>query len=134
MPACPESRGGGDGHSPDPLSTFNRHVELADGELYLLRGTVVLSKNTNVESLSHKLQPYFNVDLSAHPWLGSAKRASSPYYLIEGATSYWRAYAGSYGELAGIAHVQFMTNDDGDTVQVISLKPIPELSMIPRHE
>jgi hypothetical protein len=133
LPACPTVQGGGDGHSPDPLTVFNQHVELADGELYLLRGRVVLASE-KVARGGRKLQPYLELDTDAHPWLAGARRKASPYYMIEGTTAYWRAFSGSYGEIAARAHVQFKTGADGETVQVISLKVIPELSLIPRRE
>lgn len=131
-PACPTVKGGGDGHSPDPLTVFNQYVELSDKELYLLRGTVVLAPGH--QGRGRKLQPYFDVDTGAHPWLGGAHRKRNPVYLIEGTTAYWRAYNGSYGEIAAHARVQFKTDADGEIHQVISLKVIPELSLIPRRE
>lgn len=124
-----EDRGGGG--MPDPLTVFNQHVELADGELYLLKGTVVMAPA--LLGSSRKLQPYFRVDLEAHPWLSGKKRKESPLYLIEGAQSTWRPFEGSYGDLAAEAHVQLLMTQSGDTVQVISLKPIPELSSIPHR-
>lgn len=123
MPMCPGTKGGGDGHSPDPLNVFNQHVELADGELYLLRGRVELRRK----------QPAFSVDIGEHPWLASLKRKGNPHYLIEGTASYWRAYDGSYGELAARARVQFKADADGTIRQVISLQVIPELSSFPRR-
>ena len=122
-----DDRGGGG--QPDPLTVFNQHVELADGELYLLKGAVVMAPGIMG---SRKLQPYFNVDLNAVPWLSSKLRKESPLYLIEGAPSFWRAYDSSYGELAAEAHVQVFVTSTGTAIQVISLKPIPELSSIPQ--
>lgn len=133
LPACPTFKGGGDGHSPDPLTIFNQHVELADGEVYLLRGNVMLN-TASLGRTKRKLQPYFNVDLQAHPWLANAARKSNPYYVIEGTAGYWRAFNGSYGELAARARVQFKTDADGEVRQVISLRVIPELTLIPRRE
>jgi hypothetical protein len=134
LPECPQGRGGGDGHQPDPHTVFNQRAELAGGELYLLRGTVVIASKSPSASLTRKKQPYFHVDLGAHPWLASAIRKANPYYLIEGTTSYWRAYNGSYGELAVKARVQFVTDAEGEVSQVISLQVIPELSLISKKE
>lgn len=123
-----EDRGGGG--QPDPLTLFNQHVELADGELYLLKGNVVMAPGLMG---TRKLQPYFNVDLDAQPWLSGKQRRQSPLYMIEGALSSWRPYEGSYGQLAAEAHVQLIVTATGTVQQVITLKPIPELSSIPQR-
>ena len=130
-PACPTVKGGGDGHSPDPLTVFNQYVELRIGALSLARHR---RAGARTSGRGRKLQPYFDVDTGAHPWLGGAHRKRNPVYLIEGTTAYWRAYNGSYGEIAAHARVQFKTDADGEIHQVISLKVIPELSLIPRRE
>ena len=126
----PEDDRGGGGQ-PDPLTLFNQHVELADGELYLLKGNVVMAPGLTWGS--RKLQPYFTVDLDAQPWLSGKQRKESPLYLIEGPLSSWRPYDGSYGQLAAEAHVQLFVTGAGTAVQVISLKPIPELCSIPQR-
>jgi hypothetical protein len=64
--------GGKEGTVPFPFEALNRHVELADGEVYLLQGVV------------HKAEGefYFNVDLDLHPWLANQNRRQSPFYPI----------------------------------------------------
>lgn len=123
-----ENHGGGG--QPDPLTVFNSHVELADGELYLLKGEIVLAPA--LQGSSQRLQPYFSVDLEEHAWLAGKRRKDNPTYLIEGRPSSWRPYEGAYGELAAEAHVQGIVTSSGKVIQVISLRPIPELCRIPR--
>lgn len=125
---CPIGAGNGGGGQPDPLTMFNQYVELADQGLYLLRGEV------KVRAMgSRRQQAYLEVDLEAHPWLANKERKIAPYYAIEGSVGYWRAFDGRYGELAAHARVQFRTGGDGEIQQVITLRPIPELSIFPRH-
>lgn len=125
-----ESRGGGG--QPDPLLPFNQHVELADGELYLLKGAIVMAPG--LTGASHKPQPYLSVDLRAQPWLSGKQRKQSPLYMIESGLSSWRPQEGAYGEIAAEAHVHLFVSPAGTPVEVISLKPIPELSSIQQQD
>lgn len=84
--------GGNDG--PSPFNGLNSKVELADGELYSLFGTVVFMNG----------YPFFNVDLKAHPWLANSKRAKMPYYQLEGSADFWKKYENSRIRFFCIAH------------------------------
>src|SRR3954454_18586428 len=74
---------GGD-HLPTPFKLLNTKVELADGEQYVLEGTVVAGT----------FNAYLEVDLETHPWLATKKRKEFPYYVLEGGLSFWRKYEG----------------------------------------
>jgi hypothetical protein len=131
---CPcgdDDRGGGGGGQPDPhgQTIFNQHVELADGELYLLKGHIMTAPA--LMGSSHKIQAYLAVDLSAHAWLAGKKRTETPVYPIEGSVAAWRSHDGANVELAAKAHVQVLFTRDGTPVQVITLVPIPELTTFP---
>lgn len=58
---------------PFPFKTANSKFELAEGETYILKGTVV-----KVDDLS-----FFNVDLEAQPWLATKRRVQSPMIYID---------------------------------------------------
>ena len=72
------------GEIPIPFKDANLRVELASGELYVLRGKVRVFANV----------PFFEVDLDQHGWLASELRTRSPYYVLEGVLDDWKAYEG----------------------------------------
>jgi hypothetical protein len=115
--------GGGEGvdHGGDvpiPYSLTNQRVELADGEVYTLDGMVVFSGG----------RPYFEVDLSEHPWLANAKRRGSPLYPVTGSASSWKRYEGMRVRLQAMAKGE-VTYPDSDCETflpqyVITLVPV----------
>ena len=64
------------GDVPIPFGA-NRQVELADGEVYVLFGTIRYAPSFFTKS---KSVPYLEVDLDAHPWLANERRKLFPYY------------------------------------------------------
>jgi hypothetical protein len=98
-------RGGGD-HLPVPFKAFNTKVELAEGEYYVLEGSIVVTGATT----------YLEVDLEAHPWLATKKRKEFPYYSLEGARAFWRKFEGVRVRLQGQA---FMQSDDSIGLRLI---------------
>ncbi|MGZ3708222.1 MAG: hypothetical protein ACXWPM_05310, partial [Bdellovibrionota bacterium] len=86
--------GGGTHEIPTPATAFNQKVELADGEFYMLYGNVRLIEEV----------PYFEVDLTSHPWLASTGRQSNPLYPLEGKASQWRRYENVRVRLSCVAH------------------------------
>jgi hypothetical protein len=67
--SCPTSDGGG---MPTPFSDLNQKVELADGENYVLIGTIRNSLGTW----------FLEIDLTQHKWLATQQRAKNPFYPI----------------------------------------------------
>lgn len=125
-PGACEPKGGGGGGQPDPLTIYNARAELADGELYLLRGEIVMIPLP--DGAARRSQPYLRVDFDAHPWLASRKRAERPFYPIEGPVRKWRALEGTYVELTVLAKVEIRKATSGELVSVITLKPVAELN------
>ena len=72
------------GEIPIPFKNANLKVELASGELYILRGRVRVFAEV----------PFFEVNLDQHNWLASEIRTQSPYYVLEGVLPDWRNYEG----------------------------------------
>ena len=123
-PGCYGSSGEGGGGMPDPLD-YNQHVELADGEIYLLAGTVRMLPIA--KSGSMQLRPHFEVDLKAQRWLASSARKASPYYLLEGASSTWKQHADEFAELVVRAHFRVLTDRNGVSRSVVMLERIASL-------
>jgi hypothetical protein len=63
---------GKEGTVPFPFEALNRHVELADDEVYLLQGIIYKSDG----------QFYLNIDFDLHPWLANPGRRENPFYAI----------------------------------------------------
>ncbi len=104
-------RGGGDVGTP--FSGANQKVELADGEHYNLIGTIRIWRDT----------PHFEVDLTQHPWLASARRSQMPFYPLQGAATYWRRFENMRVKLVVEANGMIvMSGNRGD--YVIALYPL----------
>jgi hypothetical protein len=138
LPACPSEGGerptpsGGGGNVPDPLAVYNEHVELADGEYYLLVGRIRIAPA--LQGSSRKLQAYLAVDLKAHPWLANKKRRDFALYPIEGSVAAWKSYEGMRVKLAARARSQALVlghGQDTEILQILSLVPFFEGSTIP---
>ena len=86
------------GDVPTPFKNANQKVELAEGEYYILNGTVRIVGDT----------PLFRVDLSRHGWLESQQRKENPYYYLQGGADYWQTYAGKSVQLFAIARVRLV--------------------------
>ncbi|MCM0605860.1 MAG: hypothetical protein KA715_07185 [Xanthomonadaceae bacterium] len=114
------TKGGG---SPGPFEDANTHAELADGETYYLKGTVVLD-------LDEK-DLYLEIDFKDHPWLANKRRIKSPFYRIENNAKFnLGKFVGKKILLNFKAKLEFYEDVDTDKLSVdIALKPlsIPKL-------
>jgi hypothetical protein len=107
----------GTGHDvPSPFGTANQKVELADGEIYVLFGRVLI--------LGEK--PFFEVDFGAHPWLANEKRKADPYYDLEWSTATWKALDGQKVQLTVKAHGHIMTGPTQTAQYILSLEPLAD--------
>ena len=79
---------------PFPVKRANTHFELAEGETYLLNGSLVV--------LSGKV--YLKVDLASQPWLATPKMVSYPYFEVSSIDiPTARSYGGRSVQMAVIA-------------------------------
>lgn len=82
-----DAAGGGGGEVPTPFS-INRHFELADQELYVLSGKVVILSETEVNPKSPNAyqapRAYLQINLEHSPWLANDRRVRRPYYRLKG--------------------------------------------------
>jgi hypothetical protein len=85
---------GGGGEIPFPFGVVNQRLELADGELYALIGTVVFEGGT----------PFLEVDLDKHPWLANDRRLNDSRYPLECVGVNWRDFEGMKVRLFVEAH------------------------------
>ena len=111
---------GGTGTVPTPFDLMNRRAELADGEYYLLSGSVTFAASWGVNGLESR--PYFEVDLKEQSWLASEKRKKNPYYPLEGPLDYWKGFAGKRLRLPCQAIAKIEKNSQGEEVYVIYLR------------
>jgi hypothetical protein len=81
------------GEIPWPFQVSNQAVELADGERYLLMGSVEVTDG----------KAYFLVDLQKHAWLAGSRRKANPRYPLKGDETYWLQYAGKRVRLVAMA-------------------------------
>lgn len=110
----------GGGGFPGPFDGANLKVELSDGDLYALQGTVVFLPESGSPAA-----PYFQVDLKMHPWLANSHRKNSPYYPLLGAASFWQKFENQVVQLS--TQAQGMASYDAKTGTAsydISLLPI----------
>ena len=98
---CPDVTGGTGSEIPTPFD-LNRHVELADGEEYLLVGRIVFKTIATVDGV--RVRPFFAIDLNLHPWLASAKRKDTPFYPLAAPYSKWKNYDGVRVKMSTTAH------------------------------
>jgi hypothetical protein len=97
---CPGGQGGGSALPFGP----NQTAELADGELYQLKGWVRVRANGTVD---------LEVDLCAHPWLATAIRRAKPFYLLgQPVSGNWTPWTNRKIELAVRAHVEILVGSD----------------------
>jgi hypothetical protein len=111
----PEPVRGGGGEIPTPFSS-NQKVELADGEIYSLVGTVKLYGG----------EAYFEIDFAQHPWLASAKRQSSPYYALSNPIDYWRKFEGAKLRLSVEAQGEIVLGQEAGPRYSIRLQLLAE--------
>ena len=116
--ACIEPEGPG-GEVPDPHLSSNSKVELADGEVYTLFGTVFFGHDGN---------PYMEVDLKKHPWLANARRKANPIYPLEGQHGFWMQFNGSKIRFTCRAH-GVIVDVRGNPEYVIGLQPMGTVSV-----
>ncbi len=97
---CPGGLSGGGALPFGP----NQTAELADGELYQLKGWVRIRGSGSA---------YLEIDFCAHPWLASAQRRAAPYYLL-GQPVYgtWINWKDRKIELAVRPHTEILASDD----------------------
>lgn len=95
----PSSAIGGGGEVPTPFEAANRRAELADGEVYLLVGRVVIKP---APTLPERYKAYFEADLTVHPWLATPKRKVTPYPLA-GSVADWKIFRGMKIKLPCVA-------------------------------
>lgn len=93
--------GGGDG-VPTPFTGGNQIAELADGENYVLVGTIEI-RETESKFGSIELA-YLVVDLDKQPWLANGRRKVDAGYPLMGPASLWKKYAGQTVKMAAVAH------------------------------
>lgn len=113
----------GDGHRvPTPFDTANRRFELADGEVYLLYGTVVLLPS--LVNDSGTLTPYLNIDFQRASWLKNAKRSQTPYYRLRESSFRWDDWNNNKKNILVKAHGEVIQEKNGIHEYEISLEPI----------
>ena len=82
---------------PFPLANANTKFELADGETYLLNGTLVVTGGV----------VYLKVDFDSQPWLATAKMIAFPYFVVSSVSMFSaRQYAGQIVQVAVVAQKQ----------------------------
>ncbi|MCM2323942.1 MAG: hypothetical protein NDJ90_11840 [Oligoflexia bacterium] len=123
------SAGGGSGEVPTPFDAVNQKVELADGEAYMLFGSVALVPFD--DGFGERWKAYFEVDLKEHPWLGGEKRAKNPFYPLEGPINYWKQFRGMRIRLACDAKGVIITNEGAAPEYIIQLRRSKPGSVVP---
>jgi hypothetical protein len=105
---------------PFPFFVKQLHVELADGETYLLSGWI------RIQGAYTYLQP----DFCAHPWLASQKRMDEPgYVIVKDNRQDWRIYRDRKVVLGFVARGQIVTkngNNPAKYVLMLDVKTVAE--------
>ena len=111
-----------EGHDvPTPFEAVNQRFELADGEIYLLKGTVATA-SVWVEGREKEV-PYLVLNLKDYPFLANARRVEAPYYPIEGDIIEWSEQKGRQVKLSFRAKSKVFASRSGYQ-QVIFLEPM----------
>jgi hypothetical protein len=105
------AREGGGSEAPRGLSTDTR-VELANGEKYILSGTIE-ANGTNL---------YLHINLHQFPWLASHTRVANPFYRIDDAAGAWTKYLGKNVTILATAKYTVFSQG-GRTLFEIALTP-----------
>ena len=98
-----------------PFRTTNQKVELADGEMYSLRGNLYFDAANNTM--------FLRVDLEETPWLANSLRKKFPFYPI---TKYNRTWLNLLNKPVTIlvkANGKLFSNQQGDLSYGMFLEP-----------
>lgn len=116
-----QCRGGGGNDVPTPFDFRGQKFELADGELYVLAGKVIIS--SSVFEDSGQKMAYLQIDLDKQGWLAGFQRREFPYYPLEADPRDWTAFEQKEVRILVKAHGRIIGN--GNQAQyVIYLEPI----------
>ena len=110
--------GNGSGGFPSKMSS-NAHVELADGEHYILTGSVEINHG----------DVYLDIDFDDQPWLANGRRRTEPYYLIDDNAAKWVKFVGKHVSVNVLAH-GVVSEINGQYVYTIYLEPMKDAAII----
>ena len=104
-----------------PFVVKELHVELADGESYVLSGWIRVQGS----------YVFFQPDFCAHPWLASKARLNEPgYVIIKDSRQDWRAYDNKKVVISTIAHGQIVTRGGGNPAKYILMLEVNTVSSL----
>jgi hypothetical protein len=118
--------GGGGNDVPTPFDVRNQKFELADGEIYVLFGRVIIGPSVYGD-ISQKV-PYLKVDLQKQGWLGNFQRREFPYYPIEADLKEWSLWEQKEVKVICKARGRIVWNNS-QPQYVIYLEPITHLRL-----
>lgn len=108
-------------HVPFPVRAANTKFNLAQGETYLLNGTLVQMNN----------KPFLKIDFVSQPWLATERMLQFPYFPLDSVTAAQIAqYAGKMVQMAVVADKNVATNNEEEQASPLKLNAIlPPVSL-----